>query len=54
MRINLKFSFKGVADYGTLPTKKNGIFWEFFPSVGPPSPSPPFGNPCFQKKKYQK
>ena len=27
--------------------KKNGIIWEYFPGNGPP----PFGNPCFQKKK---
>ena len=32
---------------GTLPTKKNGIIWEFFPSVGPP----PFWEPLFPKKK---
>ena len=25
-------------ELGTLSTKKNGIFWEFFPSVGPPLP----------------
>ena len=35
---------------GTLPTKKNGIFWEFVPSVGPP-PLPPFWEPVFSKKK---
>ena len=29
--------------------KKEVIFWEFFPNVGPPTP--PFGKPCFQKKK---
>ena len=34
------------------PKKKNGFFWDFFPRSGPPPPpSPPFGNPCFQKKK---
>ena len=34
-------------NFGTTPPKK-GIFWEFPPNVGPP---PPFGNPCFPKKK---
>ena len=29
--------------------KKNGIFWEFFPSVGPPPP-PLLGTPVSKKK----
>ena len=31
-------------------SKKNGIFWEFFPNGGPPPPPPPFGNPLVEKK----
>ena len=27
-----------LSSLGTLSTKKNDIFWEFFPNVGPPSP----------------
>ena len=32
--------------WGTLPQKKNGKMWEFFPNGGPP-PSPLFGNDMF-------
>ena len=33
---------------GDIQKKKR----DFFPNVGPPpTPSPPFGNPCFQKRK---
>ena len=39
------------SDLGTLPKKKNGKMWEFFPSGGPP-PSPLFGNDTFVKKNY--
>ena len=35
---------------GTLPTKKTGFFGNFSQVSDPPPPSPPFGNPCFQKK----
>ena len=31
--------------------KKNGKMLEFFPSRGPPLPSPLFGNPMFVRKK---
>ena len=37
---------------GTLPTKKNGIIWEFFPSVGPPPPPPLLGTPVSKKKVW--
>ena len=33
---------------GTLPNKKNGKMWEFFPSRGPPQ----FGNFIFVRKNY--
>ena len=43
--------FPDISWKGTLPKKKNGNFWEFFPNGGPPPPPlPPFGNPCFPKK----
>ena len=32
------------------PKKNNGIFWEFFPSVAPPPPSPLLGTPVSKKK----
>ena len=30
--------------------KKYGIFWEFFPNVGPPPPTPPIWEASVQKK----
>ena len=38
---------------GTPPKKKTGFFRNFsqVSDPPPPPPSPPFGNPCFQKKK---
>ena len=44
--MDFKLQLKG--RLGTPPQKKNGICWEFFPSVGPPPP--PFWEPLFQKK----
>ena len=36
---------------GTLPKKKNGKMWEFFPSGGPPPPLPPVWEPHVCEKK---
>ena len=38
---------------GSLSEKKYGIFWEFFPNVGPPLPTPPIGEASVQKKKLR-
>ena len=38
-------------DEGRCPPQKNGVFWEFFPRVGPPPPPPPLlGTPVSKKK----
>ena len=37
---------------GTLPNKKNGKMWEFFPSGGPP-PLPPVWEPHVCEKKIK-
>ena len=37
-------------ELGSLSEKKYGIFWEFFPNVGPLPPPPQFGRPPFKKK----
>ena len=48
--ICVAFKTKKPTGLGTPPPQKNGIFWEFFPSGGPP-PLPPFWEPLFPKKK---